>query len=77
MVRRNLRAQAIIAFACAAAFAAPSGGVNAAAAPLSPHPDPAVLSKYCFGCHNDKRKVGGLVLETKDLSHVAPDAETW
>ena len=41
------------------------------------HPDGAILGKYCFGCHNDKRKVGGLVLENKDLSHVGPDAETW
>jgi len=36
-----------------------------------------MLSKYCFTCHNDKRKVGGLVLENKDLTNVGPDADTW
>ena len=80
---RNLWARALAAFACASVFAVPTGSVNAFAAPASDaglapaHPDGALLGKYCFTCHNDKRKVGGLVLENKDLSNVGPDAETW
>ncbi len=81
MRRRNLLARALAVFACATMFAVTSGGVIAAPAPdaglASAHPDGAILSKYCFTCHNDKRKVGGLVLENKDLTHVGPDAETW
>ena len=76
MSRRNLMAQALFAFACVAAAAAPAGGAKAAAS-AGAHPDGAALSRYCFTCHNDKRRVGGLALDTKDLSHVGPDAETW
>ena len=64
----------VVMFACAAAIF-PTGEGRAAAAP--DHPDTAVLSQYCFTCHNDKRKAGGLVLQTKDLNNVGPDAETW
>ena len=66
--------------ACGAASAAlvAFAPARASDAVLPPgHPDGAILSNYCFGCHNDKRKVGGLVLENKDLTHVGPDADTW
>ena len=66
-----------VLIACAAGVAAPSSGVMAAATPAPAHPDGALLSKYCFTCHNDKRKAGGLVLQTKDLNNVGPDAESW
>ena len=54
--------------ACGAVSAAWVGGSGAAASASAAslpagHPDGAMLSKYCFTCHNDKRKVGGLVLE--------------
>ncbi len=72
-------AQALsVAVVCALALAVPTGRIEASAASLpADHPDGTILSKYCFTCHNDKRKVGGLVLENKDLTHVGPDAETW
>jgi len=68
--------------ACGAVSAAWVGGSGAAASASAAslpagHPDGAMLSKYCFTCHNDKRKVGGLVLENKDLTNVGPDADTW
>ncbi|HVY34315.1 MAG TPA: DUF1592 domain-containing protein [Caulobacteraceae bacterium] len=72
-----LVARGLAALLACAAAAAPTGMVRAAAALPEAHPDTAVLSQYCFTCHNDKRKAGGLVLETKDLNHVGPDAETW
>src|SRR4051812_10775240 len=37
----------------------------------------AVLQQYCFGCHNQKLKTGGLVLDTLDLNQVPADAEVW
>ncbi|HVY34318.1 MAG TPA: c-type cytochrome domain-containing protein, partial [Caulobacteraceae bacterium] len=72
----NRVGQALFVLVACAAAAAPSGGFGAAPTAL-PHPAAAVLSQYCFTCHNDKRKAGGLVLQTKDLNNVGPDAETW
>ena len=37
----------------------------------------AVLSKYCFTCHNEKLKSGGLALSTLDLASLSKDAEAW
>jgi mono/diheme cytochrome c family protein len=37
----------------------------------------AVLQKYCFTCHNDKLKSGGLALTGLDLARVAKDIEPW
>ena len=37
----------------------------------------AVLSKYCYTCHNDKVKSGGLALTTLDISAPAKDSEAW
>jgi hypothetical protein len=71
--RHPIAGALVVLMACVIAPAAPSSAQS-----LSPsHPDMAVLSKYCFTCHNDKRRVGGLALNTKDLTHVGPDAEVW
>src|SRR5262245_13291879 len=35
------------------------------------------LSQYCFGCHNEKTKTAGLMLDKMDIAHVGTDAETW
>jgi len=71
-------AQALVVLVGALALVGPTGQPKASAASLpAGHPDGAMLSKYCFTCHNDKRKVGGLVLENKDLTNVGPDADTW
>jgi mono/diheme cytochrome c family protein len=48
---------------------------TAASAPVSP--EATFLSQYCLGCHNQRAKIAGLELDTLDLSHVGPDAETW
>src|SRR5262245_53275506 len=34
-----------------------------------------VVKQYCFGCHSQRVRAGGLVLETIDLSHPAAHAE--
>src|ERR1700693_3983231 len=37
----------------------------------------AVLSKYCFMCHNEKLKSGGLALSTIDLANLRKNPEKW
>ena len=37
----------------------------------------AVLSKYCYTCHNDKLKSGGLALTALDISAPAKNSEAW
>ena len=36
----------------------------------------ALLDQYCVSCHNQKAKIGGLALDTVDLSHAGDHAET-
>ena len=58
-------------------YAAPAP--QAPVAPVAAHaPEPtAVIAKYCVTCHNQKRKVAGLAIDTLDLQRVADDAEAW
>jgi hypothetical protein len=37
----------------------------------------AVLGKYCFMCHKEKLKSGGLALGTLDRAHLEKNAEKW
>jgi cytochrome c551/c552 len=37
----------------------------------------AFLNKYCVGCHSEKVKTAGLVLENIDVARVADHSETW
>ncbi len=48
----------------------------AVAAPETPDAD-AFLDRYCVACHNERLRTAGLVLEGRDVGHVAGDAETW
>jgi hypothetical protein len=43
----------------------------------SVEPQRAVLNQYCFTCHNEKLKTGGLELDKLDLANVGPNAESW
>ena len=40
-------------------------------------PEHAFLTQYCIGCHNERAKVGGLALDTLDVSRVGTHPETW
>ncbi len=40
-------------------------------------PDRAFLDQYCIGCHNEKAKTAGLMLDKMDLGRVGEGAETW
>jgi mono/diheme cytochrome c family protein len=37
----------------------------------------AMLTTYCFTCHNSRSKIGGLALDGLDLQAAADDARTW
>ncbi len=48
-----------------------------AAPASSPEQYSAMMTKYCIGCHNERAKTAGVVLEKRDLSRVASDAPLW
>ncbi|HWA22681.1 MAG TPA: c-type cytochrome domain-containing protein, partial [Caulobacterales bacterium] len=80
--RFKIAQTAVALVACVAVSTAIALGVRAAAAApssaaASAHPDGALLSKYCFACHNSKSRAGGLALDAKDVANVGADAETW
>lgn len=63
-----------------------AGGILAIAAivisqpvanPQNTSPDQALLNQYCIGCHNEKTKTAGLMLDKLDLTHPGQDPETW
>ncbi len=37
----------------------------------------ALINRYCVGCHNDKLKTAGLVLNTVSVEHVDQNPEVW
>ncbi len=47
--------------------------------PVEPSPSSAraMLDEFCVRCHNERTLTAGLALDTKDLSDVSADAETW
>src|SRR5262245_6667769 len=36
-----------------------------------------LLNRYCIGCHNERMKVAGLVLDSVDLSQVGGQSQVW
>jgi len=48
-----------------------------AAHPQNQTPEQSLLNQYCVGCHNQRTKSGGLMLDKLDLTHPGTDAETW
>ncbi|HEY2380494.1 MAG TPA: DUF1592 domain-containing protein [Terriglobia bacterium] len=43
----------------------------------APPLDNALPTKYCVGCHNQRAKTAGLMLDSMDYSNIAKDAATW
>ncbi|HWA22709.1 MAG TPA: c-type cytochrome domain-containing protein, partial [Caulobacterales bacterium] len=76
-MRHRIALTVVVLAACVAAFVAQTNVKAAAAQPAIVHPDGALLSKYCFACHNSKSRAGGLALDAKDVANVGADAETW
>src|SRR5215472_16211552 len=58
-----------------AATEVPGVSQPAAASPAAAHQ--AVLTKYCYVCHNDKLKSGGLALTALDISAPVKNSESW
>ena len=54
-----------------------SAGVGTATAASAPDQYHALLTTYCFTCHNTRAKIGGLVLDNLDLQSAPNDARTW
>jgi hypothetical protein len=46
-------------------------------APADPVKSGELVNKYCVGCHSEKLKTGGLVLEKLDLTNVPANARVW
>src|SRR5579871_835143 len=46
-------------------------------ASVAPQQHRALLSTYCFGCHNSRAKIGGVALDGLDLAAAAGNAEIW
>jgi len=46
-------------------------------APRNPAEYRPLLDTYCVGCHNDRLKTAGLVLDKADLTNVPQGAEVW
>jgi cytochrome c551/c552 len=40
-------------------------------------PQRALLDRYCVGCHNQKAKTAGLMLDQLDVTHPGENPETW
>ena len=47
------------------------------ARPQSLSPERALLDRYCVGCHNEKIKTAGLMLDKLDVAHPGERAEIW
>jgi len=67
------RLLAVVAAGCFFLALAPAASADTAAVASRQ----AVLTKYCFMCHNEKLKSGGLALSTIDMEHLGKNPEKW
>jgi hypothetical protein len=51
--------------------------IPSSAAPAGTPTNAELLKQYCFGCHNERLKAGGLALDTLDTQNVAANADVW
>ena len=60
-------------------FAGVGGPLAAEAQPADQAalPQRTLLNRYCVGCHNERLKTAGLMLDQADLGDVSTDAELW
>ena len=61
---------------------APQVSASPSAAPAAQraqadHPQKALVDQYCVGCHNQRVKAGGLLLDTMDISRATEHPEVW
>jgi mono/diheme cytochrome c family protein len=48
-----------------------------AASVETPSVDRSLIDGYCVGCHNQRAKTAGIVLDTADITRVGENAELW
>jgi len=79
LVALGVAAVAGTAYLSGAQAPAAKPAVRAAAVSASPAaPDlQGVVNKYCVTCHSERMKLGGLVLEKKDVSRIGEEADMW
>jgi Protein of unknown function (DUF1592)/Protein of unknown function (DUF1588)/Protein of unknown function (DUF1595)/Protein of unknown function (DUF1587)/Protein of unknown function (DUF1585) len=51
--------------------------IRSSSGAMPPALDSSVPSQYCTGCHNQRAKVAGLMLDSIDYTDVGKNAETW
>ena len=67
-----------LALLCLGATSAGAAGpTQQPAVPTTAASQRAVLDQYCVRCHNARRQMADLRLDTLDLSDVSADAEVW
>ena len=71
-----IRSLFVVLGCCLAVSAVPPQTAPASASSAS-GPYRALLDQYCVGCHNDRAKTAGLMLDKMDLDHIGEGAETW
>ena len=54
-----------------------SDGVATASASAAEPAPRAVLQRYCFACHNQRARTGGLALDILDMNRAGEHAEVW
>ena len=69
--------RAVLALSCFIVMIIATLGVRHVEAQGSGDSPRAVLEQYCFACHNDRARTGGLALDVLDLTQVSDDAHVW
>ncbi|HEX5229831.1 MAG TPA: DUF1592 domain-containing protein [Bryobacteraceae bacterium] len=72
-MKRLINFTALVALMAGIAF----GQERASAPAAAPDQYHAMLSTYCFTCHNSRAKIGGLALDSLDLHNAPDNANTW
>ena len=72
----------VVAMACCIAIAFAKDTQVMGAAPQAfetalSAPPRAVLERYCFACHNERARTGGLALDVLDMADVEEDTRVW
>jgi mono/diheme cytochrome c family protein len=71
-MRIRTRTLVVCAAAAGAAFAAPAQQPQ-----MSASSGRALVDKYCVGCHNQRARTAGLMLDKMDLTKIGDGAEIW
>src|SRR5665213_778618 len=74
---RSIDATALVVLIASLAILQPAAVGQSTPAASAPDQYHAMLTTYCFTCHNTRAKIGGLALDGLDLRAAADDARTW